>query len=99
MKKTKNMFLENNLFIIKPNIEKRKEQQNLTHLATVKPKQFWKRIKQQYKKKDQVAHILSIYFLYDHFNYLYGTEINTDNYRYVTTNKRAQSQPMKAWIQ
>ena len=64
---------------------KRKEKINLTDLARNKPKQFWKKVKNQYKNSKIMSENVHVNEFYDHFKKLYGsepdatTEINENN--------------------
>lgn len=55
------------------------EKRNLTNLSKYKPKQFWKKIKNQYKKNDIKPSNLNLTDTFNHFKNLYGTEnLNND---------------------
>ena len=56
----------------------------LTELG--KPREFWKKIKQQYSNKTPVADNLQINDLFEHFSTLYKVEGNTHNTPNVELN-------------
>ena len=58
---------------------KSKEKIHLTNLGKTKPREFWKKIKEQYRKNERTAVQLNVLDLYEHFNKLYGTEPITNN--------------------
>ena len=58
------------------------EKDQLAHLGKTKPRQFWKRVKMQYKKRLPTAENMNISDLYEHFKELYSTDtenVDSDN--------------------
>ena len=55
---------------------KTSEKDKLTKLSKCKPKEFWKKIRDQYKKQPQKAENLNNIDLYEHFKSLYSTNEN-----------------------
>ena len=58
---------------------KQLEGERLTHLAKDKPREFWKVIKKQYKKKSPLSNTLTVDDIYTHFNDLYGSTPEHNN--------------------
>ena len=55
------------------------ERRNLERLSKSSPRQFWKKIKSQYRRNNVKAENLNVSQLYDHFKDLFSTEnINTN---------------------
>ena len=50
------------------------EKDQLAHLGKTKPRQFWKRVKMQYKKRLPTAENMNISDLYEHCKELYSTD-------------------------
>lgn len=58
---------------------KRQEGERLTNLAKEKPRDFWKTIKNQYKKQQPTSTNLTVDEIYEHFNDLIGSFPNSEN--------------------
>ena len=65
---------------INKNKYKRMEKEKLTNLSKNQPREFWKKVKNQYKKQPPVAEKLNVSSLHDHFKTLYSTDSETQDY-------------------